>query len=209
MAQELFLDHGPKMLLFLYFKSLPTLYACKKGAKVLVRTGNLAHSGDEMIIFSRRIAETGQFLLNVMAPGSLVHNGLGVKTILKVRLIHAAIRHFVKAHHWDAQTLGEPINQEDLGITLTTFSYSLIDALNRFEIQDVTKERSEAFIHLWACVGHILGIDQDMLPDDLNESKILHDLILDRQKGASEEGVKLTKALIVFAEKHLFPKTDH
>ncbi len=201
-AQALFVDHGPKLLLFLYFKSLPTLYACEKGAKVLIRTGKLAHKQDDMVVFSRRIAETGQFLLNIMAPGNFKQGKKGINTILKVRLIHASIRHFVKAHHWDVDTLGEPINQEDLGITLTTFSYSLMDGLDRFGIRE-SPDKIEAFIHLWACVGHILGIDEDMLPGSFAESKLLHNLILDRQKGASKEGKLLTKALVLFAEKHL------
>ena len=34
LAHQLFLDHGPKFLICLYYKSLPILYSCTNGAEV-------------------------------------------------------------------------------------------------------------------------------------------------------------------------------
>lgn len=115
-AHALFLDHGTKLLLFLYYKSLPLLYCCKHGAQVLVQTSRLTHNSEDITIFTRRIAETGQFLIHVMTPGGLKPGGVGIQSIQKVRLIHAAIRHFILPQRWDAQQLGGPINQEDLAV---------------------------------------------------------------------------------------------
>ena len=88
-----FKDHGPKLLLLLYFKSFPLLYSDVKGAQVLVKTSRLTHHDESMEIFARRIAETGQFLLTVMANDNFMANSRAVNAIRKVRLIHAAIRH--------------------------------------------------------------------------------------------------------------------
>ena len=42
LAEKVFINHGPKFLLFLFYKSLPILYSFAKGAQVLLLTGRLA-----------------------------------------------------------------------------------------------------------------------------------------------------------------------
>ena len=202
LAQDLFVDHGPKFLLFLYYKSLPILYACAHGAKVLVHTGRLSQQQDTLKVFSRRIAETGQFLINVMEEGSFDPTGQAIDTTLKIRLIHAAIRHFIPAGHWDAENWGKPINQEDMAITLMTFSVSLTDALQDMGI-DEPRDRQEAFLHCWKVVGFLLGIEPELLPQKTADARSLLNVILKRQAAASPEGQQLTKALITFAEQTL------
>ena len=59
LGQALFRDHGPKFLIFLYYKSLPLLYTCAKGAEVLVHTRRLMHNEEVSKIFKRRLAEKG------------------------------------------------------------------------------------------------------------------------------------------------------
>ena len=197
-ANAFFIDHGPKLLVFLYYKSLPQLYSVAKGAEVLVRTGRLSHKGDEMSIFARRIAETGQFLLSVMAPDHLHSSANGIQAIQKVRLIHASIRKFVGTNDWDQETLGVPINQEDLAITLMTFSVSLTDAMQQFGL-DVPQEQKEAYFQVWRAIGHNMGIEADLIPDTLADGRVLLNKILQRQSRHSEAGVLLTNALLAFA----------
>lgn len=199
-AHLLFLDHGAKFLFFLYFKSLPLLYSCKNGAAVLVKTSRLTHKQQNLEIFTRRIAETGQFLVNVMTPGALRQGGKGILSIQKVRLIHAAIRHFLLEGEWDTARLGRPINQEDLAVTLMTFSISVLDGLHQFNIE-VTSEDKDAYIHTWKTIGVLLGINEDLLPENAVEARLLLDRILTRQSAASEDGRLLTRALIQFSEK--------
>ena len=198
LAYQYFVDHGPKMLAFLYYKSLPLLYACKNGAEVLVQTGRLAHQQDKHLQFTRRIAETGQFLINVMLADQLWKDQKAIHSILKVRLIHASIRQFIPREHWDINQLGEPINQEDMAITLMTFSISLIDALDQFGVES-TVEEQEAYLQSWMAIGQLLGVDKDLLPPTLEDARFLIRKILDRQAGASEAGRELTAALIQFA----------
>ena len=201
-AQELFLDYGPYFMVFLYYKSLPTLYACKNGVEVLVRTGRLAEDRKDIEKFTRRIAETGQFLMYSMAPGAMGKKGRAIETAQKVRLIHAAIRAFVKKEGWDADQLGEPINQEDLAITLMTFSVSLIDALPKVKM-GLTDEEANAYLHNWKVIGHILGIEPALLPADIHEGRYLLKRILERQAGETEGGKIMASALIQFAKEVL------
>ena len=202
MAQELFIDHGPKFLMFLYFKSLPLLYSMRNGVQVLIKTGRLAHSQQGQLIFTRRIAETGQFLLEVMSPGGFEKPYPAVSAALKIRLIHASIRHFLIAGKWNVSIWGQPINQEDMAATLMTFSVTMTEALKQFKIP-VTPEEEDAYLHHWQIIGHLMGINHDLLPDHAREGKELLSKILKRQSAFSEEGVTLTRALTSFISNHV------
>lgn len=130
-GEEIFNLYGPEFVLLLFCKSLPECYACWRGAQVLYDTGRLNEKRGNIEkakfnYLSRRIMETAQFVLNVMAPGGLVPDGLGIRATQKVRLMHAAIRHFIRKNEWDLDSWGEPINQEDLAGTLMAFSIELI-----------------------------------------------------------------------------------
>ena len=205
LAHQFFLDHGAKFLIFLYFKSLPLLYCCKNGAEVLVRTSRLTNKEENFKIFTRRIAETGQFIVDVMTPGQLQKGGKGVQTIQKVRLVHAAIRKFVGQKNWDTEQLGVPVNQEDLILTLLSFSISSIDALQQFRVEEEETQK-EAYLHAWMSIGVVLGIDEDLLPSNLEQARGLIEQILQRQAASSESGQILTRALIQFSEA-IIPKT--
>ena len=201
-AQELFIDHGPKFLMFLYFKSLPLLYSMKNGVQVLVKTGRLAHDSQSETVFTRRIAETGQFLLEVMSPDGFEKNKPAIIAALKIRLIHSSIRHFVKKANWNHSEFGIPINQEDLAATLMTFSYSMIEGLQQFNIP-VTKSEADAYQHFWRIIGFYMGIDEDLLPDSSDEAAHLLRVILERQSARSNEGEIMTRALTTFVSNRI------
>jgi hypothetical protein len=132
-----------------------------------------------------------------MAPGGLPPGGRGIRSIQKVRLLHATIRHLLHESGWDTETLGEPINQEDMAGTLMSFSVALLDGLDLLGIK-VPRERKEAYLHSWKVVGHVLGLRPEFLPADVDEAGALTDRILARHTGPSEAGEALTTALIDF-----------
>jgi len=198
-ADDMFMDHVPKFLLILYFKSLPLLYACKNGAQVLFRTGRLVHDPQKITIFTRRIAETAQFLIDVLSPDALLPGRKGIAMIQKIRLIHASIRRFMPKENWENQQLGKPINQEDMAITLMTFSVALLEGLHQFGINE-SDEIEHAFFHTWMGIGSLLGIDDDLLPTSIEHGQFLLQKILSRQAAPSAEGEQLAKALVEFSE---------
>lgn len=202
LAERFFLDHGPHFLLCLYHKSLPMLYACARGAQVLLHTGRMSmpHGGRQA--FVRRIGQTGKFLLEVMQPQGLAGAGHGRETVLRVRLIHAAIRHFVGRGEWDEASLGKPINQEDLALTLTSFSVSMLDALQQLGL-GYGEAEARAWMHAWQVVGHLLGIVPALVPEQVEAARDLQQRILQRQAAPSEAGTALTRTLIEFVEELL------
>lgn len=196
-AEQVFLDHGPLFLLLLYYRSLPTLYVCRNGVQVLHLTGRLAPARDNHLRFRRRIAETAQVLLDVMDEGGLRAFGPGLQSLLRVRLIHAAIRAWLPKDQWE-ESWGQPINQEDMAITLMTFSVSLLDGATALGIT-ISPSDQEAYFHAWQVAGWFLGVNPVLIPADLTAGRRLHDQILQRQAAPSPEGKALTQALLDFA----------
>ena len=191
-AADLFQEHGIAITLLLATSSLVHCYAARKGVKVLTFSYRLGQNA------YRRIAETGQFVLQIMAPGGLESGGQGIKAIQKVRLMHSAIRHLIqKTGRWDEKELGIPICQEDLLGTLLTFSSVIIDGLRRLGMK-VTEEQAEDYLYFWKIVGGMMGIREDIIPQTMEQFTILAETIGRRHHGPSPEGVQMTRALLEF-----------
>jgi hypothetical protein len=94
---------------------------------------------------------------------------------------------------------GVPINQEDLAGTLMTFSTEVLVGMARFRIP-IRRSEEQAFLHAWKVVGHIMGIRPDLLPTDPQDAYDLAETIFKRQRGPSEAGTVLTKALLDFMQ---------
>jgi ER-bound oxygenase mpaB/B'/Rubber oxygenase, catalytic domain len=196
-AEQFYITHGGMIALVLCAKSLPECYACAKGAKVLFETGRLSEKNGSLQAFTRRIAETAQFVVNAMSPRALSPYGLGIRSAQKVRLIHASIRYYLKKQPWDVSLLGEPVNQEDLAGTLMSFAPLVIQGLETLGVE-VTPEEKEAYFHSWRVIGYFLGINDDLLPNNYADALALGYAIFDQQKKSSPEGIALTKSLIEF-----------
>lgn len=191
-AQNVFATYGPEILMVLGFYSLPAAYAAHKGVQVLYRTAFLEKRP------TRRVLETSRMLAAVMAPEGLAAAGTGLRTIQKVRLMHAGIRHMVqmdKAQPWDRDVLGVPINQEDLAGTLMTFSYLVISGLGQLHLA-LTADDATGYLLTWSAIGRLMGVDEDLIPGSMSEAEALTRRIRERQIAGSREGIALTRALI-------------
>lgn len=189
-AANFFVEHGMAITLLLSTSGLVGCYAAQKGVKVLTFTYRLGQNP------YHRIAETGQFVLSALTPGGLFENGNGLLAALKVRLMHAAIRHLIQqSGRWDEAELGVPINQEDLLGTLMVFSYGIIWGLRELGIR-VSDEEAEDYLYAWRVIGWLLGIDPTVTPTNCADCHALAQVIAQRQHGPSEEGVEMTRALL-------------
>jgi len=188
--------------MLLNVSSLPMCYACAKGAQVLYETGRLLSHGGSIDPLARRLMETAQMVVNVLSEGGLAKTGSGVITLQKVRLIHASIRHYLKAGQynnakWDTQKYGEPINQEDLAGTLMSFGPVIIAGLKRLNIE-LSDTQIEDYTHCWKVVGSLMGIDEQLIPDTYQDGLDLATKILQHQGEESEAGKALTQSCIQF-----------
>jgi hypothetical protein len=201
LGERLFADHGPEIVVILACYSLPQDYAARKGVKVLHQTGYLLERPN------RRVFETAQMIIDVMKPGGLEPHGHGIRAAQKVRLMHAAVRHLIlhdPAHRWDTESLGVPINQEDLAGTLMSFGYVVVDGLRRLGVA-VAPDAAEAYLDAWRAVGRIMGVREELLPLDMREAQALTETIVRRQVAGSAEGRQMTAALLHMLEDNAPP----
>ena len=196
-AQTFFQTNGLKISACLFCASLPSSYAAAKGAQVLAITGRLDSDA------RRRIFETGQFLMDVMAVGGLDERGTGIRTAQRVRLMHGGIRHLIckrneSAKLWDA-TWGVPINQEDLAGTMLAFALVPADPLRRLNVEVSDAEASD-YLYAWKMIGLLMGVKEEMLPNDLDDAAALVAAIKRRHYRPSPEGRELTAALVTLLD---------
>lgn len=198
-GQQFFEDAGLAIATALFCASLPTAYLSSQGARVIAITGELVSTPQ------RRVAETAQLLASVMDLGDtddgqpLGPATRGFHGARGVRLMHAAVRAFITldaeaSQRYDVESLGIPINQEDLLGTLLTFTVVVFDALERMGIA-VDPADADAYLHTWCVIGHLLGIRPDLLPLDMEAARELDRRIRSRQQRPSAEGVALMDAL--------------
>ncbi len=194
-AEALFMDMSMMSCTLLFCASLPECYVMPDLAGVLHVAGQLEEHCDY------RVRSTAAMIFPVMLRGGLTDpQGAGVAQVLKVRLIHATIRHLILrgdpataqaagpvgplpvagpgiyqklyANGWDVQRHGLPCNQEELAYTLLTFSYIFLRGLRRLGL-GVSTADEEAYLHAWNVVGHILGIERALMADTMDQAAAL------------------------------------
>jgi hypothetical protein len=204
-AEAFFLLYGLASSTLLACASLPQCYVMKYGTEVLAYTKFL------QVDPTRRIRETAQMVMDVMCPGGLTPNGRGVRATMKVRVMHAIVRHMVendpraKANPSDPAErarFGRPINQEDMVYTLLTFSSVVVHGFGAMGYR-MTAAQREAYVHCWNVVGCLMGIREELLPATFADAEELFAAIRRRQHGRSEAGQKLTAALLGALEQAL------
>lgn len=221
-AARVFEEHGPVIGLLLVTASLVHSYAAPVGATTLSLTYRLEHD------VKRRIGETAQFVLANMDPdGFDPVRGMALPTILKVRLLHAAIRcaikEFAAEKSW-GQVLRErvaeqvppselqrvvsldevPLPREDQLGALMSFSFIVLKGLKRLGV-DLEPEEEDAYLYHWCLVGRKLGIPASLLPTNVEQAKELTQAVWDdRVFLGTIDGISMARATLEMF-KHDFP----
>jgi hypothetical protein len=192
-AEAVFMEYGPLSCTLLFCASLPQCYVLPYLAEVLHIAGQLeAHT-------EHRIRQTAAMVFPVMMKGGLLtDDGGGIAQVLKVRLIHATIRHLILrgtpeaaqgriaprsrarddlhsallSHGWDVDRQGLPCNQLELAYTLLTFGYVFLAGMRSLRIPLAPGDEA-AFLHGWNVAGHVLGIRGELMAESMEEAAAL------------------------------------
>ena len=190
-GHDFFVRHTPDLLLMLGLLSLPYDYAAANGAQVLYLSERLRDNP------GKRLAETGQYVLDVGSKDAFAPKGRAICSAQKVRLIHAAIRYHIlhdDRKRWNAEW-GQPVNQEDMAGTNLSLSLLPVRGMRNLDIQ-VAQEDTMAYVHLWNVASYLMGVDERLLPDTGKEAFWLTKMITERQHRPSEAGQVLTQSLL-------------
>jgi hypothetical protein len=173
----------------LFSVSLLAGYASAGVTKTLVATGELE------AMAPRRLGETSKFLEDVYGPGTMGRTSDGFKNTIRVRMMHAFVRHKLLRSGWQSERWGLPINQADMAGTVLSFSMTYLIGLRMLGFL-IDKHERRAIFHLWRYVGRLLGVDDTLLPATQRDSLRLLYLAAASQEGPDEDGRALARALL-------------
>lgn len=158
--------------------------------KPLVFTGALAEGA------GRRTSETRAFAVDATWPGAMERFGQGFKTTVRVRFLHALLRHRIQHHpDWRSADWGIPINQADMLATNLAFSLAFMTGMRVLGFRFSARERA-GILHLWRYIGFLMGIDERILVTSEAEGMRILYTVLISQPDADADTRKLALALM-------------
>lgn len=163
-GQELLAAFPFQMGLSLFSGSLCGGAVFTKMALITSMTGML--SGDS----TRRLTETTKMVVSMAFPEAIRPGGSAYELLIRVRLLHSAIRRSLVESGRFKHPTEVPINQHDLAITLGLFGYLNIRSLGRLGVT-LRDEDVESYIHMWRYGGYLLGIEDELLPDSIHDQQ--------------------------------------
>jgi hypothetical protein len=179
-----FEKHVQEILTVLGLYSLPYCYAGANGARVLVSSEKILSQP------KTRLMETAQFVFDVCQKEAFCPENRGLLSIIKVRLLHAAIRFYSSRSIKDEV----PINQEDMLGTYLSFSLLVIRGIRKLGVE-VSEKEAHSYLNYWSKIVELMGVKMENLPKDIRAASSLERQIRKREFKRSEEGVKLTASL--------------
>jgi hypothetical protein len=131
--------------------------------KTLVRTGALEKGSN------KRFAETMQWAMDVISEGGLAPLGIGYRSTIRVRLIHAFVRRHVAAMpDWRGDEWGVPVNQTDMAATLVGALIAPPAGAIGMGIL-LPPAELDAIAHLTRYVGWLIGVQDEWLPHNFRD----------------------------------------
>jgi len=129
----------------------------------------------------RRVQETGAFIGAILQPRGLEPGSLGHDTALRVRLLHGSIRSWLRrSPGFEDAYYGTPIDQTMLAMTLGLFDYLNLRSLVRLGLP-LTDDDLRAHHHMWRYIGHLIGIDERLLTENLECERELWSALVTHQ----------------------------
>lgn len=145
----------------------------------------------------KRLSETLDFWVNATRYDALEVHKKGYEFAIKTRLIHSYARVSLKKYskNWDTENWGEPINSWDMMATYIGFSLVFLHSLHKLGNTFSEKEEKGLF-HLWKYVGYLLGIPENLLPNDKKQATEYFYLWTSVQPPADKDSVLLAHSLL-------------
>lgn len=197
-AERVFMEQGLLSCTLLFCASLPECYVLPDLAEVLHTTGQLQQRTDH------RIRSTAAMIFPVMLEGGLTTaQGAGIAQVMKVRLIHAVVRHLV-LHGGPVQALAQPapvpcrargrapasmhealldhgwdvstqgLPCNQLELAYTLLTFGYVFARGMRTLRIGLPPADEhALLHTWNVVGHLVGIERGSMVEDMAAAEAL------------------------------------
>ena len=144
----------------------------------------------------RRLGQNNRHMMEIFLPGGLYRDGDGWKLSVRIRMIHAQLRHLLhNSEDWDAEAWGEPISAAHLGFAVSAFSARLLKHMKTLGAS-YNDEEYASFMAVWRYSGYLMGIPETILFRDADEALELYDVGLMCEPDAPIESVVMANSLI-------------
>lgn len=124
----------------------------------------------------RRLQQNNRHMLEIFFPGGLERFGDGWKLSVRIRLVHAQVRHLlVGSEDWETDAWGTPLSAAHTGYALAAFSARLLKHMRGLGAR-FNKEEAASFMAGWRYSGYLMGIPESILFQDEAEALKLFDI---------------------------------
>ncbi len=125
-----------------------------------VQTGRIFDDG------VRRLRQNNRHQVEIFWPDGLQRYGDGWKLSVRIRLVHAQVRHLLsQSPEWDSMAHGTPISAAHMGYALACFSARTLKHSETLGAVYSSQER-ESFCAVWRYAGHLMGVPAALLYTD-------------------------------------------
>ena len=144
----------------------------------------------------RRLRQNNRQLMEIFVPGGLHRYGDGWKLSVRVRFVHARIRHLLaRSDPWDAAAWGTPLSAAHLGYAICVFSIRLVEQATAVGGK-FSKDEVASFLALWRYVGHLMGIPDSILYADEAQARHLIRITLLCEPPPGRHSIEMAQAFV-------------
>ena len=144
----------------------------------------------------RRLGQNNRHMMEICFPGGLDRHGDGWKLSVRIRIVHARMRHLlINSEEWDTEAWGAPISAAHLGYAISAFSARLLKHMKTLGALYNDEERA-SFMAVWRYSGYLMGIPETILFQDEEEALRLYDIGLMCEPDSPIESVMMAHSLI-------------
>lgn len=159
-------------------------------SKSFVHTGRVFEHG------VRRLQQNNRHFVDIFFPGGLERQGDGWKLSVRIRLVHAQIRHLLSAsEEWDREAWGVPLHAAHLGYAAACFSARTIVHAESVGVR-FTQEEKESICAIWRYTAYIMGIPESITFTNHREALEMHKVGNACEPPIAEESIIMANALI-------------
>ena len=144
----------------------------------------------------RRLGQNNRHMMEIFLPGGLYREGDGWKLSVRIRIIHARMRHLLNhSEEWDTEAWGVPISAAHLGYAVSAFSARLLKHMKTLGAE-YNAEEYDSFMAVWRYTGYLMGIPETILFHDATEALKLYDVGLMCEPTYQIESVVMAHSLV-------------
>ncbi len=144
----------------------------------------------------RRLGQNNRHMIEIFLPGGLYRVGDGWKLSVRIRIVHARLRHLLNnSEEWNTEAWGVPISSAHLGYAISTFSARLLKHMKTLGAT-YTDEEYASFMAVWRYSGKLMGIPETILFRDADEGLKLWEIALTCEPPPGVESIIMAHSLI-------------